>query len=154
MARAAGEIILADHHNFGENGVGAVAVTAGTDTTTSTTYVNLAGTGSQASFSFTKYATATRVHLDLTASYFTTASTSGAMFGLRINGVDYDVALLRAVLPAANAHLQAAGFTYVAASVIPAGTYTVEGRWKRMEGAGTLTRDTGDWLAISARELI
>lgn len=134
----------------GEGGVNDAAVTSGTDTCTSATYQNLAGTGSTTSFSFTKGQGGTRIRIDMHATFFSTATSSGAIFGVLINGTDYDVCSLKQAIPVANAHLQASGVKYI--SDIPAGTYTVQGRWKRDTGAATLTRDNGDWLSISAKE--
>lgn len=137
---------------LGEAGISQVAMTSGTNTTTSATYVSMAGTGSVTSFSFTKHAALTRIRIDMALTFYSNATTSGGRFGVQIDGVDYDICQLRAGLPAATAHLQVAGFRLLPAG-IAAGVYTVQGRWLRTEGAGTLTRDTGDWLAISAREI-
>jgi hypothetical protein len=138
---------------LGENGIAGNAVTSGSDTRAAGTYANMAGTGSVTSFSLVKALTPTRIRVDVAATFFSSVATSGARFGVLIDGVDYDVCQLRATV-AANEHVTAAGFIYIGASVVAAGTWTVQGRWLRTEGAGTLSRDSADWLAISAREVI
>lgn len=141
------------HTVMGENGIAGTAVSSGSDTRSNGTYANLAGTGSVTSFSFTKALTSTRIRIDMSATFFSSVSTSGARFGVLVDGVDYDVCQLRATV-AVNEHVTAAGFVYIGASVVAAGSITVQGRWLRAEGGGTLTRDPADWLAISARELV
>jgi hypothetical protein len=156
LGKANGSLPPAHTHTatvLGENGIAGVATTSGANQITSTTYVSMAGTGSVTSFSLVKALTSTRTRIEMSATFYTSVATSGARFGVLINGVDYDVCQLRADIPA-NQRLQVSGFIYIGASVIAAGTWTVQGRWLRTEGAGTLTRDTGDWLAISARELV
>jgi hypothetical protein len=155
IGKAGGSLLPHTHTAtvLGENGIAGVATTSGTNQTTSTTYVSMAGTGSVTSFSLVKALTSTRTRVEIGATFYTSVATSGARFGVLINGVDYDVCQLRADIPA-NQRLQVSGAIYIGASVIAAGTWTVQGRWLRTEGAGTLTRDTGDWLAISAREVI
>lgn len=144
--------VLGDVIYGSENGIAGPATTSGTDTcTTTSTYQNLAGTGSVTSFSFVKRVTASRIRIDLSATFYSSAVTSGPKFGVRLNSTDYDVCQLRATLANAAAHLPCSGFIYIPSGV-PAGTYTVQGRWTRMDGAATLSRDSGDWLAISARE--
>jgi hypothetical protein len=133
------------------NGICQVATTSpNTDTTTSATYVNMAGTGSVTSFTFVKRFASTRIKVDLDATFSTSATGSGPKFGVRINGADYDLCQIGANAPSA-VHTQASGVKYI--SGIPAGTYTIQGRWLRLAGAGTLTRDFNDWLAISAAEV-
>jgi len=45
------------------------------------------------------------------------------------------------------------GFVYIPAAAVPAGVYTVQARWRRVSGAGTLTRQTSDWICLSCREV-
>jgi hypothetical protein len=134
-----------------ENGVSQVATSSGTTTTNSSSYVNMAGTGAVTSFSFVKRFTATRVRIDMSATFYTSTAGCGARFGVLVNGTDYDVCQLAGNVPAASTHLHAGGFAYIPAG-LAAGTYTVQGRWKWIVLTGTLTRDTNDWLSISARE--
>jgi hypothetical protein len=128
-----------------------ISLVAASDSTTSDTYVNLAGAGAT-SFSFTKLATSTRIRLQMSATFFSSVTTMGPQFGVNINSVDYDVCRLSQNLPAASVHLLATGFAYVPAGVA-AGTYTVQGRWRRLVAGGTLSRDGNDWLSIEAMEV-
>lgn len=129
-------------------GVNAAAVTSGSDTTTSGTNVNLAGTGSVTSFSFVKRYAGTRIRLELSVSCFCQTANSTGIFGVRINAVDYDVVNLS---PAPlGTRLGLVGVRYITG--VGAGTWTVQGRWRRSLGTGTLVRNTEDWLTIDARE--
>lgn len=131
-----------------QNGVNDAATTSGNNDTTSATYVDLAGTGSVTSFSFTKRYAATRIKITMMCSGFAVTSTSGVEIGVRINGVDYKVAHGSYVL---NERQPVMGVEYI--SGVAAGTYTVQGRWLRQSGTGTLRRDTNDWLTIVAEEV-
>lgn len=133
-------------------GVSQAATSSGSDTTTSDTYANMAGTGAVTSFSFTKLVASTRVRIAMSVTFFTSAITTGGMFGVNINSTDYDVVRHSHNTAGASVHLTANGFAFVAAG-LAAGTYTVQGRWKRTVAAGTLTRDNNDWLAIEAMEV-
>lgn len=134
-----------------EQGVSQAAVSSGTNTTNSSSYSSMAGTGSVTSFSFTKRFATTRVRIDMSATFYTSTTACGARFGVLVNGTDYDVCQLAGNVPVAVTHLPAAGFAYIP-SGLAAGSYTVQGRWKWIGSTGTLTRDNNDWLAISARE--
>lgn len=128
--------------------ISAVAVTAGTDTTTSATYVNMAGTGSVTSFSWTKYRDDTDALLFMAAEFQAVTANAGPKFGLRINGTDYDMC---SNAPGTSAYGHPSGTRVV--SGIPAGVYTVQCRWFRLAGAGTPTRDTNCWLSASVTEI-
>lgn len=142
-------------HGFTVVGVGPTGVrhkginnAAAVDSTTSGAYANLAGTSS---FNFTKDVDASQIRIDLHATWFASTTTTGAKFGVRINGVDYDVAVLNSTV-SAGVHMQTSGVAYVA-SGLAAGTYTVQGRWLRSSGTGTAQRDGTDWISISAAEV-
>lgn len=129
---------------------GAATTSPNVDDTASTSYVNMAGTGSVTSFSFTKRYTATRVRVDLQASFQVIGTgNSAARFAVSINGTDYDI-VNRHVNPALT-HAETGGHRYITG--IPAGTYTVQGRWRRTAGTQTLRRASDDWLSISATEV-
>lgn len=133
----------------GAAGVSNQATTAGSDTTVSATYADMAGTGAVTSFSFTKQKTVTRVRLSMQGGWSATA-TALVRFGLRMNSVDYDVT--QAILGASGVGTFA-GFQYVGTGVVAAGTYTIQARWKRTGGAGTAQRSTNEWLSIEATEI-
>jgi hypothetical protein len=129
---------------------GAATSTPNVDDTASTSYVNMAGTGSVTSFSFTKRYAATRIRVDLQASFQVIGTgNSAARFAVLINGTDYDI-VNRHVNPALT-HAETGGTRYI--SGVAAGTYTVQGRWRRTAGTQTLRRASDDWLSISATEV-
>jgi len=135
------------------NGVNAVAVSGTQDDTTSASYVNMAGTGAVTSFSFTKrFSSAqTRLKVEIIAGVFAVTSNAVVRMGVNINGTDYDICQQSMPNAAANDHELCAGIAYLTG--IAAGTYTVQGRWKRISGTGTCRRDTSDWLSISVTEV-
>lgn len=139
------------------DGVNAAATTSSgvglSDTTTSASYVNMAGAGSQTSFSFIKRfpSTQTRIKIHMSGSMWGAGTLPVAvMFGVRINSTDFDV-YRQQIDAAAGNNTYGQGIAYV--SGIPAGTYTVQGRWKRLSGTATPNRDTGNWLTIMAEEV-
>lgn len=121
---------------------------AGSNTSTSTSYANLGSPASIASFVKQFTATAILVWMDVTVSAVTAAA--AAKFGVQVNGVDYDVSLLNELLVGDN--LQCSGVAIVAAGVA-AGTYTIQGRFKRNGGTGTVTLGTNDWCSMAALEV-
>ena len=143
--------VSGDYVAGSESGIAGLAMTSGTNTTTSLSYVNLAGTSAITSFSFTKRFASTRIRLDFSATFYTTNQATGPTFAMQINGVDYEIARMKGAAVLANSRLHTAGFLYVPAGV-PAGTYTVQGRWAALDAGGTLTRDQHDWISMSARE--
>lgn len=117
----------------------------GTTTTTSSTYGTLAAVSS---FSWTKRFTATRVEAFIAADWYVTAEAQ-ASFALLINGTDYEV--FQADLNATNVYFPSSGFAEIAGGLIPAGVHTVQVRWKRVSGSGTVT--SGKWLSARVREI-
>ncbi len=117
-------------------------------TTTSATYVNLPTTSS---FSFTKLQDATRLRIDIATTAFIATSDAEGRFGVLVNGVDYDLVNWDASTLSDRAGW--AGFAYIPAASVPAGVYTVQGRWRRVAGTGTLTVQATDWLSLSCREI-
>jgi len=132
----------------GETGASNPAVTSGNDTTTSASYVSLAGTGSVTSFSFTKVWASTRVELSIAAGWSPTTSSAGVTFGMRIDSTDYDC-----VKDVKGTGVVGTPSGFAVVTGLAAGTYTVQARWKRHTGTGTLNRDTNHWLAILAKEI-
>lgn len=141
-AKAATDAVLA-----AAAGINGVAIASGT--TTSATYVDLPATSS---FSFTKTQASSR----LSIAFHITSFVAGAVgtvvrFAVQINGVDYDIC--HAAPSTASVREQSSGVTLTPAG-IPAGTYTVKGRWRRVSGAGTPTLDGAfEWLSIQVREV-
>jgi len=132
------------------NGVSNASTTSGTDSLTSGTYVNMSGTGSVTNFNVTKRQAGTKMRLAMNGTFYTSSSASGASFALRINSTDYEISRISATVVATN-HTTFAGFVYVTG--IAAGLWNVQARWRRLAGAGTVTRDADDWLALEAMEV-
>lgn len=141
-------IVNGDHVSGSVAGINAQAVTSGTDNTSSTSYANMAGTGSVTSFSFTKRQTATRVKMWVAATMYATTATQDAFIAALINGTDYDLIKQPAVL---NERQPFVATRLI--SGIPAGTYTVQMRWRRTGATGVPTRDAADWLSAYAEEV-
>jgi hypothetical protein len=55
------------------------------------------------------------------------------------------------VMNVASSHTQLSGFTRVVG--MPAGQYNISGRWRRVNGTGTLTQDSNDYVTIEADEI-
>lgn len=123
-----------------------IANAGAADSTTVTSYANLAGTSS---FAFTKKSTGTQLKINLHATFYVLTASADTRFGVLINGVDYDVAQLSGTVNTAI-RMTASG-TRLLTGIAP-GAYTIQGRWKRVAGSGTCTRDTSDWLAITCIE--
>lgn len=130
--------------------VNGVATTSGNNDTTSASFVSLAGTGSVTSFNFTKRYTDSRIKVQMNATCFCITSVSNADFGVLINGTD--TFMFRIILTATSQRVTGVG-GIVDVSGVPAGVHSIQGRWRRATGTGTLRRDTGDWLYISALEV-
>lgn len=126
------------------------SMSAGSDTTTSATYVNMAGTGSTTSVVATKKSTGTRLLVEVAMSFFVTVNDTTTRFGVNVNAVDYDIFRLAATVPV-NVHVFISGFNYI--SGLAAGTYTIQGRWRRDGGTGTCSRDVNDWFNLRCREV-
>jgi hypothetical protein len=136
--------------NRTQAGVNAAATTSGTDTTTSSSYANMAGTGAVTSFSFTKREAGTRIKVTMHCSYSSVTNNAQIAIAARIDGTDYEVAI--GATAASGQAKTVSGVAFV--SSIAAGTYTVQGRWKRNSGTGTATRTTNnDWLTIVCEEV-
>lgn len=132
--------------NAGDNGVKAL-VTSGT--LTSGTYLDVPGS---TSFPFTKYSLASRIRVDMKVLAFSDATSTGLRLGVRINGIDYDVAL--GYYTTANQYLPVSGFAIVTSGQVP-GVYTLQARWRRTTGAGVINYNSGiSELDMSAREVV
>lgn len=122
-------------------------ITAGS--TTSASYVDMPAGSSKA---FTKLnAAVSQLRVQFSASSFVTgAAATVCQYGIRVNGVDYDIS--RQYFNAVSDHRTCpAGVFYVTG--LAAGAWTVQGRWKRTTGTGTLAVDSGDWISIDVSEV-
>lgn len=131
-----------------DDGVSNAAVTSGSDTTTSSSYANMAGTGSVTSYSFTKALTSTRLKVTIAASYVALTNNATVQVGVLVSGTDYDCGR---VLITTGAGGYSMGWAYITG--LAAGTYTIQARWKRTSGTGTASRGTDQWLSIACAEV-
>ncbi len=126
-----------------ENGVGAAGVS---DSTSSAAYANLLGTSS---FAFVKQDASSRLKVTMHAGAFISIAATRPMYGVTLGATDYDV--VSQTINPINTHTNISGFSYLTG--VPAGAYTVQGRWRRAAGTGVIQRNTEDWLSISVKEL-
>lgn len=134
-----------------ENGINVTGPTSGTDSSTSTSYTNMAGTGATTSFSFTKRFAGTRIKIEFAATFWSTNADTGVQFGVNFNATDYDICRLMGNTLTANQRLHTSGFRYI--SSVAAGAYTIQARWKKIAiGTGQINRNLEDFLCISAKE--
>lgn len=116
-------------------------------TTTSSSFANIGGS---TSVSFTKVDASSRLRVDLHVSCFVTGSVPDvAEFGVLINGTDY--AIMKGTISAASIHKTFSGIRLIGG--IAAGTYTVQARWRRVSGSGTVTGDGDDRLSFAVMEV-
>ncbi|AGL19493.1 hypothetical protein [Actinoplanes sp. N902-109] len=111
---------------------------------------------------FRKLHAATAVRVAVQVSMYSTAATTKAMLGVRITGTvatdgsaydsgDVDVLPTAYLFNAANDHRPVAGaIRHVG---MPPGDYSVQIRWKRISGSGTLTVDTNDGFLVEVDEI-
>lgn len=132
---------------IGQNQNGFSDNIVGPATVTSASYIDLPGL----SFLFTKAYAGTRVLLSLDADAYSTVANTVVRYGGSINSADYNITEL-VINNEINEHQRTSGHTYVPAG-IPAGTYTVQGRWARTAGTGVITLGNS-WHSMSAREVL
>lgn len=133
---------------LGENGINTPGPAGGLGTT-SATFVNM---GAALTFSFTKKFTDTRVYAQLDGVGYSTVAGSKGQYGCSIGSIG-DFALEAFFFNEANTHRAWSGFNIIAAGSVPAGTYTILGRFRRILGTGTITIDDNDTFSLELREL-
>jgi hypothetical protein len=122
-----------------------INVVAGVGTVAAAGFVNMPATSS---FVVRKQYTATRIRVRMCADAFSTAANTVAQYGANINAVDTIVTEL--TMNTMNVHSQGFGEAYIGAG-LAAGNYTIQGRWQRTAGAGTVT--SGGRLIMMAEEV-
>ena len=113
--------------------------------TVSATYANMPGTSSVA---FTKDADDTKLVVTLNTSATSTATATVVRLGIRVAGTDYDCAHM--AFNATATHLPIS-CTIVIDSIAD-GAQTIQARWRRVSGAGTVAQDGNDWTNITVQE--
>lgn len=129
------------------NAAGITNIT-GTGTTTSASYASIPAVSS---FSFTKASTLTRLRIDASFECFSTATNTNVVLGVLVNGVDHDI--VRHTFSPANQVESFSGVLFIAAAGLAAGAYTIQMRWKRTGGAGTVSVDTTCWISVACQEV-
>jgi hypothetical protein len=125
----------------------AISNTAGSGTTTSATPANIAGTSS---FAFTKKLAASKLIIAMGLVTSSSAVDTTLGLGVLIGGVDTTVTQFRHTT--ASEYRQGFGINQI--SGLAAGAYTVQGRWFRVGGAGTLSTVINEtWLTIGCLEI-
>jgi hypothetical protein len=124
---------------------GSTTALTGTTTCTSATYINMPTGGSLAGF--VKRRTDTAILIWMRINWFSTGTNTFGRFGVLVNGTDYDMDGV--VTTDASKWLPSSSFVRIPPGV-PAATYTLQGRWRRSGGTGTLT--ASDWWSMLAVE--
>ena len=139
---------VSDTAIFAVGNVRGISNNGGTGTTTSASYSNVPATSS---FSFTKGLTATRLHVNLSIDTFCTAVGGGERIAIAVlvSGTDYVVAAHS--YGAANQYELASGMVFISGLV--AGVYTIQARWQRFNGAGTVSINSDGWLSMACAEV-
>jgi hypothetical protein len=117
----------------------------GVGSTTSATYVDFPATSS---FSLTKIYAGTRLRVDVKVGAYANANVAATRMGVRIAGTDYDIAHF--AFSEANVYRAWSGSRFIPG--IAAGAQTLQLRWYRFSGTGTLTSDGNSWLSFEAFE--
>ena len=140
-------------------GRASMVVFSGSETTTSSSFADLT---SIAPLAFTKLHSGTLADIDLTVSAFSTAAGgTTARWALRFTQIDGDAPYTPADLTinylwfsiADTRFSQTTRFT--SAEVIPAGSYSVQVRWRRASGSGTVTNvASNDHYSLTLAEVV
>jgi hypothetical protein len=119
--------------------------------TTSSSYATMPTTSSVA---ITKRSPATKLLVTInTTAYisgtFNTATTTSTRFAARVAGTDYDC--INFFFNAQGVHTQISCSVLI--SGVASGAQTVDARWRRVSGTGTLQQDTNDWTTVTVQEV-
>lgn len=125
---------------------------AESDTCTSVTYEDL-GTAAS-SFTFVKLSADTALMVTFGLIFYSNTNTAVARLGVNISsvsgGADYDIV---PSYPFGATSQQQCVFMARRITGLAAGTYTVQPRWLRVSGTGTLTTDNNGGISIQAVEV-
>lgn len=103
------------------------------------------------SASITKAVTASRLRVFIAVTFYTTAPSVGAEFGVRVNGVDTRVTAFWPTCPS-GVRLSLSGSTILPAGV-PAGVQVVTLRWRATAAAAGPNISTADMLSLEVEEV-
>lgn len=133
----------------GETGIKEMVATG---TMSSSSYVDIPGSDGSTAFTVTKHSSGSKLYVAMTLRAFSDGASTGLRLGVRINGVDYDVAF--GYYTQASVYLPVVGFNTNVASGLAAGAYTVQPRWRRTTGSGVInTHSSISELDVSVREV-
>lgn len=143
-------------NGFGEANQAVEGLSGATGALTSGSFVDLTEFGS---FEFTKNYDATFVRLQVQGSAFATGAIAKVFWALRFTalegGAGYtpaDISVGGMQINTLSAHI---GYTSMRrVTNIPAGTYTVQLRWRRASGSGSIFADTNDSYAVEVDERV
>lgn len=121
----------------------------GSGTTVSVTFANLPG---NPSCTIVKAYDATRLKVSAFIATFSTLANTAVDLGVSCNSVDTFV--WHMVHNPANTHDAYGATIFIPAAGLPAGTYTVTGRWRRSAGGGTITMNADDFFNMTVEEVI
>ncbi len=123
-------------------------------TVTSATYIDISSSPTVVA---TKYRDTTQFRVRLSMSMYATATVSIFYIGVRFNepltGTSFDMNIIRWPFHVANVHIGNSG-TITTVGSIPAGTWTITGRWLRISGTGVGTVNSDDQISIEAEEVV
>lgn len=106
-------------------------------------------------FTFTKTRENSRVFMQMAGSSFTTVAASVGEFAALITGTTNSIVQGEVIASffynAANTHASWSGFRYL--SGLPAGTYTIQGRFRLSAGAAAITFDANDRISLAFSEV-
>lgn len=117
----------------------------GSGTTTSATYVDFPAVSS---FSYTKIHATSRLRVHVDVGCYASGTVAAVRIGVRIAGTDYD--MVNFAFSEANSFRAFSGTRYIPS--IAAGAQTLQLRWYRVSGTGTLTADASSWLSLDVGE--
>ncbi len=112
----------------------------------SAVYVNLP----VSPLTFEKYSSTSRLRIDMHVTSFTSVTTSGVDFGVLVNAIDTTVCFLHPTI-SAGVHLQCSGTQLITG--LDSGSWTVQPRFRRSGGAGTINVNLDDNLSIAVTEV-
>lgn len=98
---------------------------------------------------FTKFRDGTDLEVDFRAMAFVTGATASVQFGVSIDGVDHDTTYF--AFNVTGQHLHMSSIHLIAG--VPAGDLTINARWRRDSGAGTLNANGDDMFSVAVREV-
>jgi len=121
--------------------------TFGSGTTTSASFSDTPGASSLV---FTKLSSTSRLFITAHLNTFSTVGSTKARFAVTVDGGANDTNIAEAVLSAANSVIGTSGSCIL--DGVAAGAVTIQLRWRRVSGTGTLTMSTDQTYVITVCE--